>query len=88
MASRSNTRVTVDIPTVNHKKIKMIAAYYGKSMKEIFIEMIERGLESYKECPLDHTPNAITKKAIENINAGKGLQEVATVDELFKKLNE
>jgi len=86
--AKSNTRITVDIPTANHKKLKMLAAYQGKSMREIFIEMIERGLEEYKECSEDHTPNKITKKALEDVEARKGLKKVDSVEELFKKLGE
>lgn len=85
---KPNTRVTVDIPTVDHKKLKMLAAYHGKSMREIFIELIERGLEDYKECTEGHTPNKVTKKALEDVKARKGLQTADTVEELFKKLGD
>lgn len=84
--AKPNTRVTVDIPTIDHKRLKMLAAYHGKSMREIFVELIERGLEEYQECPEDHTPNEVTKKALENVKIRKGLQKVDTVEELFKKL--
>jgi predicted DNA-binding protein len=88
MAKKTNTRVTMDIPTVDHKKLKMLAAFHGKSMREIVIELIEHGLEHYQECPEDHTPNDITKKALENVKTGKGLKKAATVEELFKKLGQ
>jgi len=86
MPHKTNTRVTVDIPTIDHKKLKMLAAFYGKTMKEIFVELIERGLEEYQECTESHEPNEVTKQAIENIDKKKGLKKAATVDELFKKL--
>ena len=86
MPHKTNTRVTVDIPTIDHKRLKMIAAFYGKTMKEIFVELIERGLEQYQECAESHEPNETTKKAIENVNKRKGLKKAASVDELFKKL--
>ncbi len=86
--AKSNTRVTVDIPTVDHKKLKMLAAYHGKSMREIFVELIEHGLEHYQECAEDHTPNETTKKALENVKTRKGLKKTDTVEELFKKLGE
>ena len=86
--SKTNTRVTVDIPTVDHKRLKMLAAYHGKSMREIFVELIERGLEDYKECPEDHTPNETTKKALANAKARKGLKKADSVEDLFKKLGE
>jgi DNA polymerase III alpha subunit (gram-positive type) len=88
MDPKTNTRVTFDMPTVDHKKLKILAAYYSKSMREIFIELIERGLETYQECSLDHTPNAVTKKAIENARARKGLHKAESVEDLFKKLRE
>lgn len=86
--AKSNTRVTVDIPTVDHKRLKILAAYQGKSMREIFIELIERGLEDYKKCPRDHIPNEVTKKALKNVDGRKGLQQIDNIDELFKKLGE
>ena len=85
---KTNTRITIDIPTVDHKKLKMLAAYYGKSMREVFIEFIKHGLEYYQECSKDHTPNETTKKALENVKKRKGLKEAKTVEELFKKLEE
>ncbi len=84
--SRTNTRITVDIPTVDHKKLKMIAAYHGKSMRDIFVELIEQGLERYEECAKDHTPNEVTKKAIESFKTKRGVQRADTVAELFEKL--
>jgi len=86
MSTKMNTRVTVDIPTVDHKRLKIIAAFYGKTMKEIFVEILEHGLEQYQECTKSHEPNDITKKAIENIDKRKGLKTASSVDELFKKL--
>ncbi len=84
--AKTTTRVTVDIPTVDHKKLKMLAAYHGKSMREIFVELIEHGLEHYQECSEDHTPNEVTKRALENVKIRKGLKKADTVEELFKKL--
>ena len=86
--SKPNTRVTVDIPTVDHKKLKMLAAYHGKSMREIFVELIEHGLEHYQECPENHIPNETTLKALENAKNRKGLKKASSVEELFKKLDD
>lgn len=86
--AKPNTRVTVDIPSVDHKKLKMLAAYQGKSMRELFVELIEHGLEHYQECSEDHTPNEITKNALDKVKAKKGLKKANSVEELFKKLGE
>jgi hypothetical protein len=84
MRNRSITRVTLDIPTVDHKKLKMLAAFYSKSMREVFVELLERGLEKYEEeCPFSHEPNATTKKAIENVKKRRGLKKAASVEDLF-----
>lgn len=82
-----NTRVTVDIPTIDHKKLKMLAAFHGKSMRELFIELIEHGLEHYQECPESHELNKVTKKALEDVKNKKGLEEAVSIDELFNKLS-
>lgn len=87
MTVRSNTRVTFDIPTVDHKKLKMLAAHQGVTMREIFVTLIEHGLEEYRKCPYSHVPNADTLETIENIEKGKGLRSASSVDELFEKLS-
>jgi hypothetical protein len=83
---KSNARMTFDITPMDHRKLKMLAAYYGKSMREILANIVHNGIEEYKDCPLDHTPNAVTLKSMENIEAGIGLEEIDNVAEFFKKL--
>lgn len=87
MSNKFNTRITVDIPTVGHKKLKMLATFHGKSMREIFIELIEHGLEHYQECSENHEPNEVTKKVLKDVKAKEGLKKAKTVEELFKKLH-
>jgi hypothetical protein len=65
-----------------------LAACYGTSMKEILVDLVHNGLESYQECKLDHTPNATTKKAIEDARTRKGMKKFDSVEELFKELSE
>lgn len=84
---KTTTRITVDIPTIYYKKLKMLAAYHGKSMRALFVELIERSLQDYQECFEDHIPNQITKKTIETIEAQKGLKKAHSVEELLKKLS-
>jgi len=86
MTNKSNTRVTIDIPTIDHKKLKMLAAFQGKSMKEVFIELIEKGLETYSECSQDHTPNQITINALKKLNNKKDHQKAISLDDLFEQL--
>lgn len=74
--NKTKVRVTLDIPVIDHKKLKRLAAFYGKSMREIFIEFIELGLEKYQECLDGHTPNETTKKAIETAHTKKAQRQL------------
>jgi len=74
------SRITIDIPKMDHKKLKAIAALTGKSMREIVIKSIEEHLKAAKIL------NKETRKAIEDIEKGKGLTKTAGASDLFKKL--
>lgn len=76
------SRITIDIPKVDHRKLKALAALHDKSMREIIIELIEEHLN----CSKPHYPNKKTQKALANVQAGKDLVEADSVDDLFKKL--
>ena len=74
------SRITIDIPKIDHKKLKAIAALTGKSMREIIITSIEEHLKAAKIL------NKETRKAIEDAEKGKGLTKAANAADLFKKL--
>jgi hypothetical protein len=74
------SRITIDIPKIDHKKLKAIAALTGKSMREIVTQSIEELLKKTKVL------NKETRKAIEDIEKGKGLTKAANAADLFKKL--
>ncbi len=74
------SRITLDIPKVDHMKLKAIAALEGKSMREIILESIKETLKT-------NYPNAETIRAIENVEQGKNLIEIENLDEFFKKLD-
>ena len=74
------SRITIDIPKIDHKKLKAIAALTGQSMREIVIKSIEEHLKAAKIL------NKETRKAIEDIENGKGLTRAANAADLFKKL--
>ena len=85
---KANTRVPVDIPTIDHKRLKMLAAYHGKSMRELFVELIKNGMAFYEECSYDHTPNEETIKVIKDAEADKNLHSAGSVKELFEMLDD
>jgi hypothetical protein len=74
------SRITVDIPKIDHKKLKAMAALTSRSMREIIVASIEEYLSSAKN------PNKVTLKAIEDAEKGKGLTASKDVKDLFKKL--
>ncbi|HRN78585.1 MAG TPA: hypothetical protein PLU71_05050 [Candidatus Dependentiae bacterium] len=41
----NQSRITIDIPEEDHKKFKALAAFLGKSMRELVVESIQQRLE-------------------------------------------
>lgn len=81
MSTKSHlSRMTIDIPEEDHRRLKALAAVLGKSMREIVAEWIHGNLYS------KNTPNAKTLKAIESIEKGKDLIEADSAEDLFRKL--
>ncbi len=83
MDSRNLSRITLDIPKAQHRRLKARAAVLGKSMREVIIE----ALEAVEQCPyLSHYPNKTTLASLKNIEKRKNLVEIESIDELLKKL--
>lgn len=81
MSTRTNlSRITIDIPAVDHKRLKAVAAIMGKSMREVVIASIAEHLAK------SNVPNAKTIKAMKKVDRGEDLVEAKDVDDLFKKL--
>lgn len=81
MTTKSHlSRMTIDIPQEDHKRLKALAAVFGKSMREIVIEWIHEHLYS------SNTPNAETLNAMKQIEHGENLIESKDIDDMFKKL--
>jgi hypothetical protein len=74
------SRMTIDIPKTDHKKLKTLSVLLGKSMREIVVESIENYLKNAK------IPNKKTLKAIRAVENGKGLIRAKNAEDLFKKL--
>ena len=74
------SRMTIDIPEEDHKRLKALAAILGKSMREVVSEWIHKHLYSA------NSPNKETLKAISDVERGKDLVEADHAEELFRKL--
>jgi len=77
------SRITIDIPKIDHQRLKAMAALRGKSMREIILEAIE----SIEECALSsHLPNKKTIKAIKDADSEKNLIKGKEALKASKKL--
>lgn len=84
------SRIVIDVPKTQHRKFKALAAARGKSMKVIINEFICNWVkESTNEptCALSHTPNAKTRKALENVETGRNITQVNNFEDLLKDLD-
>ena len=73
-------RLTIDIPKKTHKRLKAIAAFQGKSMREYVNELIAKDIYSKK------IPNKKTLDAISDVEKGKDLINAKDAEDLFEKL--
>lgn len=74
------SRITIDIPFADHKRLKALAAILGKSMRDIVVDSIEEHLHKMKVL------NKETLEAIANIEDEKDLVKAKDSEDLFKKL--
>lgn len=75
------TRVSVDLPAEEHRKIKAIASLLGISLQEYIRSCVEEKLYAKK------IPNDETKKAFEDLEKRRNLSIYESVDDLIKKLD-
>lgn len=86
MKNNELSRMTVDIPTSLYKMLKTRAIREDKSLREVIIECLEEStVNEYAECPYDHTPNAKTRKAIQDAKKGMGVHHAKDAHDLFEQ---
>lgn len=71
--------MSIDIPLKDHKRIKILAAAEGVSLREFVIECINERIYPEKR------PNKATKRAMEDARKGKGIT-VEDFDDLCKQM--
>jgi antitoxin component of RelBE/YafQ-DinJ toxin-antitoxin module len=76
----NTTRVTVDFPHEEHKRLKAVAALMGMSIKDYIILCVEEKIFS------KNIPNKKTKKIFEETDQGKNLTACENVDDMLEKL--
>ncbi len=80
MTAKHQSRMTIDIPEEDHKRLKALAALRGETMREIIVGWIQENLYS------SNSPNAATLKAIEKVEKREDLVRCDDIDDLFEKL--
>ncbi|MCB9493538.1 MAG: hypothetical protein H6679_04665 [Epsilonproteobacteria bacterium] len=73
------SRLTIDIPKQDHKRLKALALVTGKSMRQLVIDSIEHLYTEKK-------PNKTTCQAIKDTEQKKNLVKAKNIDDLFEKL--
>jgi len=76
-----STRLTFELPTVDHKKLKAIAALAGVSLKDLILECLRENLLS------ENVPNEETIRVFKDTDERKNLIHYKNADDLIDKLN-
>ena len=74
-----NVRITIDIPKKEYKKLKILAALLGISMKEFIMDSLH---ETFKS----RIYNKKTLKAIRETEEGKNLKKFDSLEDMFEDL--
>lgn len=75
------SRITIDLPKEEHRRLKKMSADVGKSMRQIILEAIN----SIEYCEYEHIPNAETIKSMKNAKEGKNLIRGKEAEKIIKK---
>lgn len=78
---REQTRFTFELPIIDHKKLKAMAALAGVSLKDLILGCLKENLLS------ENIPNDETIKVFKDTDKRKNLVRYKNVDELIDKLN-
>jgi antitoxin component of RelBE/YafQ-DinJ toxin-antitoxin module len=87
-----NESITLHIPNIYHKMLQKISESQDITQEEVIFKAFKKGLMEEYGCPLDHTPNAETIKALEETDEAlrtgdrSQFKSFDTVDELFEEL--
>lgn len=76
----NTTRLSVEIPIKEHRKLKILAEANGLTLRELVLTVLEPVLYPKKK------PNATTLRAMEETEKGIGLKMYEDVDHLWDAL--
>jgi hypothetical protein len=76
--SHKITRLTIDLPSSAHKRLKMAASLMDVSMKQLVLMSVDDFMQK--------NFNKVTEKVLKQSKAGKNLKKFDTLDDLFDDL--
>ena len=78
---RHQSRISIEIPSNEHKKLKALAAFSGMTIKELVLSCLREHVLGGEK------PNAETLKVFKETDEGKGLVECDDFDDFVEKLD-
>jgi hypothetical protein len=78
---QDHTRLTFELPVIDHKRLKALAALAGVSLKDLILMCLKEHLLN------DNIPNEETIKVFEETDKGNNLVHYKNVDDMIKKLD-
>ncbi len=80
MTSHAHSRMTIDIPPDEHKKLKAVAALLGVPLKDLVLNCLRKYVLS------ENIPNAETTACFKETDEGKNLVRFKDVEDLINTL--
>ncbi len=80
--SEKLTRLSIDVPMREHKRLKMTATYYGLSIRDYVLQCVREHLKADTAKVL----NTTTQKTFQATDQGQDVLEAKDVADLFEKL--
>jgi hypothetical protein len=77
MAAKTS-RLTIDLPKAEHKRLKMAASLIGTTMKDLVLMSVEEFMQ--------RKPNKVTLKALKQSESRKSLKKFDNLGEFFEDL--
>jgi hypothetical protein len=78
--SQESTRLTFELPVIDHKKLKALAALAGVSLKDLILSCLQEHLLS------DNIPNEETVRIFKETDEGKNLKHYKSAKDLVSRL--
>jgi hypothetical protein len=77
---QDHSRLTFELPAVDHKKLKALAALAGVSLKELILNCLKENLLT------ENVPNEETIRVFKETDEGKNLTRYKNADDLINQL--